>query len=316
MACFSAANASPAASVTAVASPAWVQRSDSKTELGRDDEIIFGDRVSTGDGGLIEIRLWSGVDLRVYSGTEASFGAPLETEASDSPPVLLLHRGRICLESPPASSTGHNFSLNLADRLLAAIHQYGHICASRRQGLSTVDLRAGSVQITNVIDPGIVILSQAGIEFRMGDEGSYQLLPLAEDAEIADMKQQPFIVETKVEKEAPAPETDKLARELVIIEEPETNELQVEPVTDASGYIYTVYLFSSRSEEAASQVNEKFQRAGHETRILVNQKEDPVRYRIAVSGFNSRQSAQEFADSITGKLGIRDTWIGKDRPVQ
>ncbi|TNF91296.1 MAG: SPOR domain-containing protein, partial [Gammaproteobacteria bacterium] len=84
----------------------------------------------------------------------------------------------------------------------------------------------------------------------------------------------------------------------------------------ASGsYIYTVYLFSTRSEEAALEANQRFQLAGHDTRIVINEKEEPIRYRIAVSGFTSRESAREFANSIVGTLGIRDTWIGRDRPA-
>lgn len=314
--CYSMAQASPVASIAALASPAWVQREDVKAELGRNHEINIGDHVFTGAGGLLEIQLWAGVELRVYSASEIRVMAQAESgsDPSENLPVLLMQHGRICLESPPASSTGNNFELNVADLLLVAIQQYGHICVSRREGMSSINLRAGSVQITNILDPAMVILSEAGIEFRMDDEGSYQLLPSAEDATMADMNAEPFIAEAIAKQEASNPESAETMSDTAVTEGSETVESETDPGENASGYIYTVYLFSTRSEEVADQVNERFQQAGHKTRILVNDNDAPIRYRVALTGFESRQSAGDFADSIVGKLGIKDTWIGKDRP--
>ena len=87
------------------------------------------------------------------------------------------------------------------------------------------------------------------------------------------------------------------------------------PATDenTSGYIYTVYLFSTRSDEAANEANQRFQKAGHKSKIITNGKEPSIRYRVAVSGFETRQSAEDFSSSMVGKLGISDTWIGKER---
>ncbi len=316
LACCSLAQASPVASVAAMVSPAWVQRGEIKEELGRNSEISIGDYVYTGASGLLEIQLQSGVELRVYSASAIRIMRPTQTESGvpGNAPELFVESGRVCLESPPASSTGNNFNLNVADRLLATIQQYGHICVSRREGMSSINLRAGSVQITNAIDPGMVILSQTGTEFRMDDQGSYQLLPSILDGAITDMNTEPFIVEAITRQDSPARESGETAPAAAINEDLQTGE----PATDASiqpgGYIYTVYLFSTRSAEVANQVNERFQQAGHKSRILVNEKDAPLRYRVAVSGFESRQAATEFADSMQGKLGIKDTWIGRDRP--
>ncbi len=82
----------------------------------------------------------------------------------------------------------------------------------------------------------------------------------------------------------------------------------VDPTSD---YVYNVYLFSTTSEEVADQVNKKFQQAGHESRIIVTTKTDVTRYRIAVTGFESHQAAQQYAKSITGTLGVTSTWIGR-----
>ena len=316
LSCCSMAQASPVASIAAKAPPAWVQRQDAKIELGRNHEINVGDHVFTGADGLLEIQLWAGVGLRVYSASEIRIMTRVESgsEPSEIPPELFLQRGRICLESPPASSTGNNFEMNVADLLIVAIQQYGHICVSRREGMSSINLRAGSVQITNLFDPGIFILSEAGIEFRMDDEGSYQLLASAEDATMADMNSEPFIAEAIAEQESPEPESAETMPDIAVPEDSETVEAETDPAKKASAYTYTVYLFSTRSEEVADEVNQRFQQAGHKSRILVNENDSPIRYRIAVPGFESRQSALDFADSVVGKLGIKDTWIGKDRP--
>jgi cell division septation protein DedD len=79
-----------------------------------------------------------------------------------------------------------------------------------------------------------------------------------------------------------------------------------------SDYIYTVYLFSSRSEEAAGQVNQKFQKAGHDTQIFASETSSGSRYRVAVSGFESRQAAKNFSDTVVGTLGVTGTWIGQE----
>ena len=316
LACCPFAQASPVASVAAVAAPVWVQRGEIKDELGRNSEINIGDNVNTGTSGLLEIQLQSGVELRVYSASAIRIMQPTHTEpgAPENAPELFIERGRVCLESPPASSTGNNFNLNVADRLLATIQQYGHICVSRREGMTSINLRAGSVQITNAIDPGMVILSQTGIEFRLDDEGSYQLLQSTQDAAIADMNTEPFIVEAITRQDSPAAESGETAPAVAVSEDLQTGEPETDASIKPAGYIYTVYLFSTRSAEVANQVNERFQQAGHKSRILVNEEDSPQRYRVAVPGFESRQAAAEFADSMRGNLGITDTWIGKDRP--
>ena len=112
--------------------------------------------------------------------------------------------------------------------------------------------------------------------------------------------------------------------EAASVEEDAVSETEAGAVTDSeaipaavdstSDYVYTLYMFSTTSEEVADQVNQKFQRAGHESRIIVTTKADVTRYRIVVTGFESRQAAQQYAESITGTLGVTSTWIGRGQP--
>jgi cell division septation protein DedD len=94
---------------------------------------------------------------------------------------------------------------------------------------------------------------------------------------------------------------------------PVVNEKTPTANENTAGYIYTVYLFSTRFEDVANRVNQKFRKAGHQSEIIVTGKDPTIRYRIAVSGFESLQSAQEYSSSVVGELGISDSWIGKER---
>ena len=82
-----------------------------------------------------------------------------------------------------------------------------------------------------------------------------------------------------------------------------------------SDYIYTVYLFSTRSEEVAQKANQKFLKAKYKTQIFTTADGEVTRYRVAASGFETYKAAQDFSKSIIGKLGVKDTWIGKQKRV-
>ena len=108
-------------------------------------------------------------------------------------------------------------------------------------------------------------------------------------------------------------ETASFAETPAAVEDTAANAPDSGPEEIRNNYIYTVYLFSTRSEDVANEVNQRFQKAGHKSKIITSGKEPSIRYRIAVSGFESRQSAKDFSSSVVGKLGISDSWIGKER---
>jgi len=83
-----------------------------------------------------------------------------------------------------------------------------------------------------------------------------------------------------------------------------------DPSTD---YVYTVYLFSTASAEVADQVNEEFQRAGHESSVMVTTGPEGTHYRVGITGFESRQAARQYAESIPATLGITDAWVSRVR---
>ena len=74
---------------------------------------------------------------------------------------------------------------------------------------------------------------------------------------------------------------------------------------------YTVYLFSTRSENVAGQVNNRFREEGHDTEILTSEKDSVTRYRIAVRGFPDKRSAEDYSSSVSNTLGINQAWIAK-----
>ncbi len=85
-------------------------------------------------------------------------------------------------------------------------------------------------------------------------------------------------------------------------------------IADGAGseYVYTVYLFSTRSADIAGEVSEKFRKLGYDTEVLQTRAESVTRYRVAVTGFSDLDAARDYSESVTGTLGVNKTWIGKN----
>ncbi|MDH3636516.1 MAG: SPOR domain-containing protein [Gammaproteobacteria bacterium] len=311
MVCFSLSYASSVAKVTALKSPAWIQKENDKTELTNGSDLEIGDYVITGTSGRVEMQIWPNASLHLYPDSVISLlaSSSAESSATGKQSVLQILQGRICVGYKPEPNPDSVLEVNIGNAIVTAIHHRSDICLLRQDGLSSIELRSGSVQVTHSIDPNMIILSRAGTELRIDDDGSFELLNPG-IAAIMPEAEQPFITETAIETEIPAFIPAEAEGDIAVVDETAADES--EPTTDekTSKYIYTVYLFSTRSEEVANEANQRFQSAGHESEIIVTGQDDTTRYRVAVPGFKSRQSAQEFSISVVGKLGIRDTWIG------
>ena len=314
LACFSSAHAAAVATVAALNSPLWLLQNDTRTRLGLNANLNIGDSISTGDTGRAEIQLRGKTFLRLDSNSEITFRAMHD---SDAYPELYVHRGRACINYTAGSGDPAKFKVNLGDAMFAIIQLRGDVCVLRLQPMSAIRLYAGSVELTHAVGPDRIILSEAGTELHIRDDGSYEmLLPDDNNLSILEMAQ-PFIVEetfaetvdenTESESADTVDSAAGVEAETLVVTEPETSDQDA-----VSPYVYTVYLFSTRDEETARQVNQKFQKAGHETQIYAGNDDSGTRYRIAMTGFESRRTAQTFSDSIIGKLGVTGTWIGKD----
>jgi len=300
----SSANASSIATIIELQAPVWVQQNNTKTELGQNSVLKTGDQIITGDSGRVEMLLWSSVALQLNANSEITI---------DVQPELYVRKGRACIKFTPQPDTENKFKLNIGNTMFAAMQHQGDICVLRQDGRSSIMLRSGSVQVTHSVDPNLIVLSEAGTEFRIDDNGSYQLLFPDSDELLASEVDKPVTVEASIKAENSSDAPDVGDDKIITSEEAATVETGLTTQEDLSGYKYTVYLFSTRSEDVAEEVNRKFHEAGHESRIYVSETDSVIRYRIAVPGFKSAQAAQVFSDSIVGKLGIRDTWIGKER---
>jgi hypothetical protein len=311
--CISTAHASSIATVTTLKLPVWLQRDNSSTELDRNSVLKIGDNIATGNTGRVELRLWVNATLQLNSNSEITIRGGSETGKANPGrlPELVIHRGRACINYTAQSSGENKFIVNVGNAMFVAIHLRGDICVLRDDGLSAIKLRAGSVQVTHAIDPNTVILSETGTEFHIEDAGSYELLfPGGDESSTLEIEK-PFAVETVTKESASGDSVDVIdgnntGTEELTATEPETSSPDTE-----SADVYTVYLFSSRSEEGAEQVNQKFRKAGYNTQIYKSVAGLEPRYRVAVSGFKSKQAAQNFSDSIVGKLGVTGTWIGQ-----
>jgi fatty acid-binding protein DegV len=330
------AKASPAVTISALKSPVWVLQGSSRTELGPDSKLKIGDNIATGDAGRVEIQLWINARLQLNSNSEITFRAAnrVGQAAADAQPELYIREGRACVSYTAQSSGEAKFVINIGDMMFAAIHLRGDICVLRADGQSSIKLRGGSVQVTHAVDPNMIILSEIGTEFHIEDDGSFKLLFPGDDVSALEIEK-PFIVE----KVTPADPSEIAATgqidtgELTVAEFEAAGEEEIDsavknkaatdgvrgaapeasPWDDVPGYIYTVYLFSSRDKEVAEQVNRRFQQAGHDTRIIESTTGSVLHYRVVAPGFESMRTARNFSDAITGTLGVTETWIGKEK---
>jgi hypothetical protein len=307
----SSATASPGiATITVANSPVWLQQGDSKTRLGGNRQLSIGDIISTGATGRVQMELWETATLQLNTDSEIAIRAQNDSDASkpELNPVLYIHQGRACLDYTAQPGGNGQFKLNLGNTMFAAIHHHGEICVLRSSGQNYIKLRAGSVQITHSVDPDMIILSESGSEIHMDDSGSYRLLFPGADLSALEIEQ-PFILEPGNEELMPTDLDNSGDSEIAGFPETESG---TSAKNEGSAYIYTVYLFSTRDEEVAQKANQKFLEAGHDTQIIESTANSTLRYRIAASGFESNQAAKEFANSIVGKFGVTDTWIGRD----
>jgi hypothetical protein len=314
--CVSTANAAPVATFSALNSPVWLQQNGVKIELGPDDILEIGDNIVTGATGRAEIRLGASAILRLYSNSEIAFRTGNETAvtSSDMHPELYVHHGRVCINYAALSSTEEKLKVNLGNAMLAAIHLQGDVCVLRLKDLSAIKLRAGSVELTHSVAPDTIILSETGTEFHIQDNGTYEILfPGGDDLSTLEIEK-PFIIEEAIKADVAGDAATIVESPGAVTEESIATEPGTATQATVSPYIYTVYLFSTRSQEAAHQVNQKFHKAGYETQIYENKDDTGSRYRIVVTGFESRQAAQDFSDSVIGHHGVKETWIGRDKP--
>ncbi len=343
--CVFTAQASAIATITVLSPSAWVLRGNARSELRSDSVLEFGDHIFTNENGKIELQFPSNAVLRLNVNSEVSLpvNGQSTSETGGIQPELYFHRGRACIEFDAVVDGEKVFKLNIGNMTFAEISSYGDICVLREEGSSWIKLRAGSIQITHSIDPNMIVLSRVHTVLRVNDEGSYQFLyPETDDLTIPEIEAafgatldggkdvSSGKVDNGTSREATAEDgavgdgavgdgadgdgaVADGAVEDGAVEDSATGDASLATSDENLDYNYTVYLFSTRSQEIADQVNRKFHKADLDTQIYVSEDASVTRFRIVVTGFNSRHAAKVFSDSIVGQLGIKDTWIGRSK---
>jgi hypothetical protein len=258
----SSANASSIATITKLHSPVWVQQNNAKTELSQNSVLKTGDRIITGESGRVEMLLWSSVAMQLNANSEITI---------DIQPELYIQKGSACIKFTSRRDNENKLKLNIGNTMFAAIQNRGDICLLREDGTSSIILRSGSVQVTHSVDPNLIVLSEAGTEFRINDDGSYKLLFPGSVGSLTPKIETSVTVEATIEAESPSDAPGVDDGKIGASEEVTKAETGLTTQEDLSGYIYTVYLFSTRAEDVAEEVNRKFQEAGHDTRIYVSE---------------------------------------------
>ncbi len=300
-------------SISGLKGAAWLQRYEAKSELAFDSTLRAGDRLITDETGRIEVRLGADTILQVNGNSEVTVVVDKSSSVKGRP-ELHLHQGRACVRYNAISEIESGLNVVVGDTLMAEISIRGDICLWRGFTLSAVRLRDGKVRISHALDRNIVVLSSIGSEYFAGDNGEFKLVSPGVDALADSGIEQPFAVDgPPVEDEADGDSAQAAATAPDLTEDP-VGSAPGEPTArlDAPVEIFSVYLFSSRSPGAADGVNQRFRNAGFESQVIQISTGSEARYRVAVSGFPSRAAAQKFADSIVGRFGVSDTWIGRD----
>ncbi len=330
-ACLPPLQASPVASISLKNPPVWVQRDNLKSDLANSSLLKSGDHIVTGVLGRIEMYLEAGVALQLFANTDiqlldkSSPGATIFDDRAD----LYIITGRICITLGSPLKPENGFKLGVDNNLFLTIRHVGHFCVSRQDGQSLIELVSGSVHITRAISSDSIVLSEAGTKIRIKDNGSYDWnFPDSGDSsrlendeaavnqketlagqEVRRIQDDKLLAESKEFKNQ-AEVIVKTDKEAVTTDKVGEKQLSIDGEKSAAA-TYSVYLFSTRSEDVAKQANRKFRAVGYSTQIKVHESEEETRYRIAVTGFKSRQSAKDFSSAIVGKLGVTETWIGK-----
>ncbi len=295
--------------------PVWIQHNNNKTELSRDSKLEVGNHVITGDTGEVVIQLWTDVTLRISPSSELRFLTSKKHNFDNAfnQPAINILRGQVCVENIPGQYTGKLIELDIGNSIVIATSPRSHICLLRESDLTSVELYDGSAQVTHSIDPSTIILSQSGTRLQVNDDGSYELLNPAETASQLNTADEPFTTKANTGTQSQSSVPARIEPEVKTANTTTTGGSESQSNDNQPSYVYTVYLFSTRSADKARELNEELQKAGHQSKIIVRQEDASIRYRVAVSDFASMQAAREYADSIVGRLGIFDTWIGKSQ---
>lgn len=312
----SAAFTAASVTITALEAPVWVQRDGTRSRISGADEIRIDDRLITGDSGRLALHLDSGIDLQLDANSEIEITGSVETETAitGSQSSARFHGGRTCVQFHAQPEAARQFNLRFGDAIIMIIHEKGHVCAEYSSDLSRIALVSGTVQITNTIESSMVVLGEPGSEYRFDDTGFFELGRMEAEIRIEVDDDTTAVREANSDSGTSGSRTQAVASPDPGTEQADTAR-QSPPATGdiASAFVYTVYLFSTRSEEVANEVNQKLRDAGHQTLILSSDDRGSTRYRIAVSGFSSRQAARDYSAAIVGKHGIADTWIGRSK---
>ncbi len=313
------------ATITNLESPVWVQQGDIKSKLTRDEKWEVGDQITTGVGGRVELQLGADFFIQVKGNSQVTYlnGNGTETSAQAHAAKLSVAKGMVCVRSSLEPGRGSKLVFDIGNTLQATLQDVGDVCLKRNNETSSVFLWSGSIRIEHYTSGHKIVLSQAGTELRAKDEGEYQLLrfneadtAILEGEEIATSEEMVTSEEIATDEIQPNEPDNPLPDNNAMTEEPVSTEVDSTALQKRPEFDYIVYFFSYASEKRAEKTNSKFHEAGYKTQIYEYKGDETSYYRIALPGFESRQAAEQFSESMIGKLNIKDTWIDKIRLEQ
>ncbi len=279
-----------------------------------------GDQIITGADGGAKLQLGDNFFLQIKENSHITYLADNGTETSpqtDSAKISV-GKGTVCIYSSLEAGTGSILEVDIGNTMRAILQYVVDVCLKRTSGVSSVLMWSGSIKIEHYPTEHTIVLSEAGTELRAEDGSKYQFLKFDVGGGANVESVEAVSTEEEISAEAVQPEdkdepaTGSSAKD----EKPASAEVNLITLQNQPGFEYIVYLFSTRSEETAEKTSRKFQESGYKTHIYEHENDEVTNYRVALPGFETKQAAEDFSQSIIGKLGVRDTWIDKERRKQ
>jgi len=264
--------------VEALQMPAWIEHeSGEKTPVRPGMKLISGDVVKTGSNSRLLIRLDEGSQVKLGEKAHLNFSSliPSEDEQGLFEAALNVFRGAFRFTTTTLGKTRRR---NVSVRI-------GTITA----GIRGTDIWGNSKtdkDILCLIEGKISAQSEGEPEFTMEDPLSFYIVPKGQAALPVQ----------------PVPEA-KLAQWAE-----QTELLMGGGVLSLNGQ-WSVNLMSLNNPSSAESVINTLSKAGYATEIqeiLINNKNWS---RVKVVGFNSKEDAKAFAETIDGSFGITRPWI-------
>jgi hypothetical protein len=265
--------AQPAAVIDGVQMPAWLERDGKRTPLAPGMELRAGDRVTTGDGSRVLVKLAEGSVVKLGENGRLVF-SEMQPGKDLFKATLQILEGAFRFTTELVGK-GRKREVNVRVSQVTAGIRGTDFWGRSRAGRQIVCLIEGAIDVG--ADGEQAVRLDKPLQFYQRDKGKTQPVGNVEPAQIAQWGR-----ETEIE------EGKGAARR---------------------GGRFSVVLAEADNRAAVLAVHEKVREAGYPSQIAQRKEGDQIVYAVRIRQLASRAEAQALADQLKGKLGVKEPRI-------